>query len=514
MTAIAPGWVHQARPMARVLGPLISYGARMVAFLARLGLVTVAACSSSSDRQAGERGGADAALTACAGEPAGATVAPIGRVRSIDAGGGASHVGVLAAADAGAVALGSYADSLELGDHALSGGGTFAAWLRDDATVDALARLSPAPLEVSAAVVTADGHLWLAAPFEDALELSVGPSPTTLVASGRAAALLALTADRRLARAVVIEGAVAIDRLVANEAGVTATGELAYGDARVDDGALVLQASDADHSQLGLWLDVPLAGPVDGWLADGPAVSTFRALAGAPAGLLAGRFGGYGPVTARFGPSAASPVLEAVSSDDDPAFDVVIGRADPDGALWAKRVRAYFSDLQLAVPAAVIDGELVVAIAASGYDVVFEEGAVDEARFALDRVYPYASPLARYDVAGRLRWARESPGFAALVSDGCDLYGFAARGALEAAWVAQPGEADEVAVDLADGLPIARLDGDGRVVAVRTLATDEDDWTLARLTRLIAGPRPGTFLFATSASTGEPRRARIEWLAW
>jgi hypothetical protein len=326
----------------------------------------------------------------------------------------------------GAVVVGTYEDGLAIGGHSLDGAGTFLARVTASGEVAALAQLSTEQLHITSLVTKGDAIYAAVTGNEDARLTRIDTNHTlsTLVTSRGAfnqSSQLGIASD-----------------------GVILSTVLAYGTLTIDGGPSVTPKVEDPFSP-GHGVAVRLAddGGITAWHLDGDAGSSL-AVAGS---YLTGRFGGYGPLQVHFGPTADSPRLTAVSSDDDPAFDAYVAGRSGNGITWAHRIRAYTIDSQ-PPPHVTYEGDLVVAIVADGYDIVFRDGEPDAVTVGNDAQHA----IGRFAPDGTLRWAREAIHLDKLWTAGCALYGSG--------------------TDVRTTTPyFARFDGDGTLAGRRTFAT-------------------------------------------
>ncbi len=411
--------------------------------------------------------------------PVGERLAPASRGWSLDAGGGRSEVHRVTVAGEETILFGSYADTIVLDGNSLLGGGLFAVRVGANGNVSGLSRIATDPqARVRAAAATPE-RLWLAISFVDQIEMADGNGMRVLMSPGGGLALVALTPAGLLEYAAVARGSFPEwedTRLTATDGGVLLTTTVASSFEISGDFPLSLAPGvDAFYPGHAVWVHLE-ADATAGWMVDGAAGSTLQAEMGG--GYIAGRFGGDGLLSAQFG--SDGPGLTSVSADDDPAWDVFVGRADSAGARWVERIRAYGSPGPVA--AASHEGDLVVAVTGA-LSVTFREGSPEQVDVSTQNA------IARFAPDGALRWAHASAPIAALRDEGCGLWGV---GALWSPWVAQPGESDELSIEFApdDLPPLVRLDGDGRVLAARTIsgAPGERDATV------ITPTHPGRWL--------------------
>lgn len=380
------------------------------------------------------------------------------------------------------VALGAFVNGLEIQGHSLSGAGLFAAWVRADGVVERLDRIAndaePSPDQllvnsIEGALLTPD-RLWVAIDFRDELEIvGADAPPTTLTAAGTAMAVVAFERTGALRSTVVAQGDFQrwSTRLSSRAGGVLLTGTVGgiAGDGTVEilggSGLTLTPTVGAFHPGHAVSLYLDEDGTTAGWMVDGTAGSTLQTIGLlGDAGFIAGSFGGDASLEpeSRFGPEG--PTLASISADDDPAFDVFVGWANETGAQWAQRIRRYGSpDLFGAIAH---EGDLLVAIA-SASGIGFQEGTPSEVQIGTQHAF------ARFGADGTLKWARAAPPIATLHADDCGLWGVARAWS---PWVAQPGEPDEIHIEIGedDLPPILHLDGCGRVLAARTIADAPD----------------------------------------
>lgn len=448
--------------------------------------------------------------------PAGDRLAAAKRIWTLEAGGARTSVMQVVSDGDAIVVLGAFANGLELQGHSLSGAGLFAAWVDANGTVGRLDRIvntdtaSPDPFlahSVEGAVLTPE-RLWVAIDFRDRVEIvGANATPTTLTAAGGAMAIASFDRSGTVHSTVVVQGEFErwLTRLSSREEGVLLTGSI--GGFAGDGGVEVLDGSGfaltpsvgAFHPGHAVSLYLDEGGTADGWMVDGTAGSTLQTpgLIG-DAGFIVGSFGGDASMepASRFGPQG--PTLASISADDDPAFDVFVGWANEAGAQWAQRIRRYGSH-QL-VPSAVHEGDLVVAVTGAS-DIGFQEGTRAEVQIEGQNAF------ARIDASGKLKWASAAPPIATLQVDECGLWGVARAWS---PWVAQPGELDEIRIEIGENdlPPVLRLDRCGRVLAARTI-TDAPG-----LSALVPY-RPGSWLgWGTRSAPDGVERFVLERIDW
>lgn len=470
-----------------------------------LGLAAVVACTKNAREAAVPE---PRVCVPGVSEPAGNRLAAATRVWALEAGGATSSIMQLVSAEDTIVALGAFANGLELQNQSLSGSGLFAAWIRPDGVVDRLDRLADvaSTSSIEGALLTPD-RLWIAIDFRDQLQiLSADAPPGTLTAQGDAMAVVAFERGGALSSAVVAQGDFqrGATRLTSRQGGVVLTGTL--GGLAGDGGVEILDGSGftltpsvgafSPGHAVALYLSENA--PTVGWMVDGNAGSTLQALGlTGPAGFVAGSFGGDASShpESHFGPQG--PTLASISADDDPAFDAYVGWADETGAQWAQRIRRYGSADLFA--SAVYEGDLVVSVTGAG-GFGFQEGTPNEVQLGTQHAF------ARFDASGALRWATAAAPIGTLQVDTCGLWGVARDWS---PWVAQPGEPDEIRVEIGpnDFPPLLQLDGCGRVLAARTIVNAPNLSTVV--------PRsPRSWLgFGTRSAAGGERFVleRIDW---
>jgi hypothetical protein len=365
------------------------------------------------------------------------------------------------------VLLGSYEAELALGDKTAAGGGLFAAWVDTNGQVARLVGLSEPSQRAGIAVARVHGdRLWLVVRFEDEVVLRTEGGSTPIGATGTSHLLVALDSEGRIVEHWRVTGNLADIELASTPTSLIVTGS-AYDNVSLTaaDAAVVsaLEATEESFTRKHGFVFV-LEDVAKSWLIDGSADSSIHASA-APTGYYgAGRFGGYGPLSAKIG---AGPTLTSVSADDDPAYDAFVTHVGGSGPSWARRIRSYNSEMWL--PSVGHAGDLVVAVESHGYATVFDEGEPTEVRITSDK--STFGVLARFGSDGKLRFAREVPPLDALHSDACGLSGAATTG--PSAWIANEGKANEIKPEVSGGgqTLLVRLDEEGGIVGVRTPAT-------------------------------------------
>lgn len=365
---------------------------------------------------------------ACTGEPppVGAAMGEASSAWRVTATSGTAFVGaVIAVEGGGAAVIGTYEDGLAIGGHSLEGTGTYIARVSASGEVTRLARLSTEQL-----------HVTSLATKNDAIYAAVDGTEDARIAR--------IDATDTLSMLVTLRGAFNhTAQLAATSDGVILSAVLAFGTLTIDGGPSVTPQTD-DPFAPGHGVAVRLAddGTVTAWHLDGDAGSSLAVADN----FVTGRFGGFGPLQVHFGPTAESPRLTAVSSDDDPAFDAYVAGRSGDGVTWAHRIRAYTIDSQ-PPPHVTYEGDLLVAIAADGYDIVFRDGEPDAVTVGNDAQHA----LGRFSPDGTVRWARESLQIDQLWTAGCALYAIGTDFATQSSY-------------------LARFDGEGAIVGRRTYA--------------------------------------------
>ena len=330
--------------------------------------------------------------------------------------------GVRIAAADGIVVVGPYQGGLAIGDHAISGDGVFAAHVDEEGEVRWLTRVA-GPVHTIAAVAASEDAVGVALLATDEVEIPGIPDPA--VPEGGSSSVVVRLDDNGHPVSTLAIPQVRPSGLAFNGSDLLFTGEtISFGlgtTVRVSahDGGELILATNAGASYPGnaVWLRLSPAGARAGWLVEGDAGTHMAPQLAQGTSYATGRFGGFGRLTARFGPSEEHPEVTAVSSDDDPAFDGFVAGVDDTGARWAKRITAYH---QLEpIHATTWEDDLFVWVSATGYDIVLEEDTPEEVRITSDQVA--FAVLARYGSDGTLWWARNSPHIDRLGGDGCHL---------------------------------------------------------------------------------------------
>ena len=145
-----------------------------------------------------------------------------------------------------------------------------------------------------------------------------------------------------------------------------------------------------------------LGHPVSVTLLDGDAGTVITGAAVLENGevAIAGRFGGLGRRSARFGQSGPVPVLESISGEQEAAFDGFVAVLTPTGDVrWAERIQSSNQDDPIVI-AAMPGGFMTHVVTARG-DTVYGDAGGEPVRVAASH------SLAVWDGAGpTLRWAK------------------------------------------------------------------------------------------------------------